>query len=84
VHNFFYVNTDTCELGFQNLSAPASEGEGLVLGESTGDMVKQYFFFCQYQWWGGEVCSSCRGGAERGCYRCIWLQILVSYSHIIL
>jgi hypothetical protein len=40
-----------------------------VMGESTEDVVKHYFF--QYSISSRrEVCSSARGNGERGCYRC--------------
>jgi hypothetical protein len=58
VRDFFYINADTCELGFQHLSAPASEGGG-GLGGSTENMVEQYLFFLgslrsvSVVWWGG-------------------------------
>jgi hypothetical protein len=75
VHLIFYVNADTCVLGFRHLSAPASEG-GLVLGRSTGDMARQYLSFGALQsvlvvGWGGLF--QCHGGGERGCYRCTWV-----------
>jgi hypothetical protein len=36
---------DTCELGFQHISAPASELQGMVLGGCTEDMIEQYLLF---------------------------------------
>jgi hypothetical protein len=48
---------------------------------STEDMVEQYLSFsmlyCQYRWWGEEVCSSGHGGGEREDTTGAW-----SFSHI--
>jgi hypothetical protein len=40
--NFSYINTDTCELGFQYISMPCSSFRGFGFGRYTEDMVEQY------------------------------------------
>jgi hypothetical protein len=55
LHNFFYVNADTCELGFRYLTVVAPGGGGLEV--STEDVVEQYPLFYGYnrRWcWGSS------------------------------
>jgi hypothetical protein len=44
LHNFFYVNADTCELGFRHLTLLAPRGVG-GLEVSTEDVDEQYPLF---------------------------------------
>jgi hypothetical protein len=68
MHNFFYINTDTCELGFHPLSPLYCPLQG---GVSTKDMVKRYLLFGALQSvsvaeWGGLFQKSWWWRVDRG------------------